>query len=99
MKFAKEIACKARELSLEGHIVLTPVFCSPAEGKLNHEALVLLHIAKLTMSKKALVLNVGGYIGDGAKDEIEFCKNNDIPVEYLENVSAFPPYFGMSKGQ
>ena len=96
MRFQKEIIEQTKKLSLEGHIVFSPVICSEEEGILHNDLLVDLYKQKIAMSNKVLVLNVGGYISDGGREAIGFCQINNILVEYLE---ALPNNFGMNKGE
>jgi len=102
MSFVGRIVDETKRLSLEGHVVLGPVACSTLEGIDHHDLLVDLHKEKLLMCDYAFVLNVGGYIGDGGRDEIEFCKEHSIPVKYLESIEDNidkTHYFGMDKGE
>jgi hypothetical protein len=43
-----------------------------------------LHLKKIEMADSVLVLNVGGYIGERTRIEIEHAKRLGKPVEYLE---------------
>lgn len=43
-----------------------------------------LHKRKIDLSDEVLVLNVGGYIGDSTRSEIEYAEANHVPVRYLE---------------
>jgi len=43
-----------------------------------------LHLRKIDLADEILVVNVGGYIGDGTKREIAYAKSQNKPVNYLE---------------
>ena len=43
-----------------------------------------LHLRKIDMADRVFVVNVGGYIGERARFEIEYAQNLGKPVEYLE---------------
>ena len=43
-----------------------------------------LHLRKIDLADSILVLNVGGYIGESTKKEIEYAHQHHKPVEYLE---------------
>jgi hypothetical protein len=43
-----------------------------------------LHKRKIDLSDRVYVLNVGGYIGESTRSEIEYAKSHGIPVDYLE---------------
>lgn len=45
-----------------------------------------LHKRKIDLSDEILVLNVGGYIGESTRNEIEYALSEGIPVRYLEPV-------------
>ena len=44
-----------------------------------------MHKRKIDMADEIFVINVGGYIGDSTKSEIEYAKEHDKIVRYLEN--------------
>lgn len=54
--------------------------CTPAQ-KL---ALDELHKRKIDLADEVLVLNVGGYIGESTKSEIEYAERLGMPIRYLE---------------
>ena len=64
MRFKEELLEQTKKLSLEGHIVLSPVICSEFEGNEHHGELMQLHRKKLKMCDRAFVLNVDGYIAN-----------------------------------
>jgi hypothetical protein len=43
-----------------------------------------LHKRKIDLADEVLVLNVGGYIGDSTRSEIEYAKAHGKPIRYLE---------------
>jgi hypothetical protein len=43
-----------------------------------------LHLWKIAISDRVLVLNLGGYIGESTRREITYAETNGIPVDYLE---------------
>lgn len=43
-----------------------------------------LHKRKIDLADEVLVLNVGGYIGDSTRSEIEYAIQTGVPVFYLE---------------
>lgn len=44
-----------------------------------------MHKRKIDMADEIFVINVGGYIGNSTKSEIEYAKEHDKIVRYLEN--------------
>jgi hypothetical protein len=53
----------------------------------NKIMLDLLHFEKIRMSDSIFVLNVGGYIGESTRNEIEFAKSLGKTIDYLEDPS------------
>ena len=76
------------EETMAGNIVLSVGFyrfgsvqgCTP-EQKI---ALDELHKRKIDLADEILVLNVGGYIGDSTRSEIEYAQALGMPIRYLE---------------
>lgn len=81
---------KARyDLTLAGEIVLT-IGCDTKSdeglGITDEQKIALdeLHKRKIDLADRVLVLNVGGYIGDSTRSEIEYAEWFEKPIEYLE---------------
>ena len=45
-----------------------------------------MHKQKIDMSDEIYVINVGGYIGESTKSEMEYAKKNGKKISYLENI-------------
>lgn len=91
-KFKDEFMITARDLTLNGHIVLMPnVFIHKELGILitnnDKERLDNLHKAKIDMADWIFIINKGNYIGKSTKSEIEYAKKNNKTICYLENWS------------
>lgn len=43
-----------------------------------------LHKRKIDLADEVFVLNVGGYIGESTRSEIEYAQALDMPIRYLE---------------
>ncbi len=85
-KFKNRINEIALELELKGNVVLTPVFCDTTE-KLSdgeYDLLGKLHKEKIKLSDAVFIVNVDGYIGEATKSEIEFAKNLNKEIMYLQ---------------
>ncbi len=46
-----------------------------------------MHKRKIDMADEIYVINVGGYIGESTRSEIEYAKKNGRAVNYLELTS------------
>jgi len=74
-----------RDLTLLGEVVLScGVFHKREVSKKQSHDLHKLHMEKINMADYIFVVNVGGYIGDQTKNEIEYAKGLGKPVTYLE---------------
>ena len=45
-----------------------------------------MHMRKIDMADEIFVINVGGYIGDSTRSEIDYAIRNGKTVEYLEPI-------------
>lgn len=52
----------------------------------NKEALDTLHLFKIDLAEEILVLNVGGYIGESTRREIEYAQMTGKNVRFLQTV-------------
>lgn len=57
-----------------------------AEQENVKEILDDLHKRKIDISDEVFVINVGGYIGDSTKSEIDYAIQKGVPVRYLEKI-------------
>lgn len=87
MRFAEKMAEIAEWLEIEkGYIVLSPVLHVLTRDLTENEKQLLgeLHLAKIEMSDAIFVVNIGGYIGDAVKREIEYAEANGKEIMFLE---------------
>lgn len=86
LRFQREMMERSEKLELEGNCVLSPVY--PArEGKDAYteaeiSMLNQMHREKIKLSDAIFVVNVGGYLGDSTKNEIEFAKSLGKEILY-----------------
>lgn len=86
-----------KRLTLEGNIVISvglfghsgddDVWENMDEGTLTKTKAMLddMHKRKIDMADEIYVINVGGYIGESTRSEIEYAKATGIAVNYLED--------------
>lgn len=96
-KFKNEFLKVQKDLTLSGNIVISvglfghsgdsEVWEDMDEGTLTKtkEMLDDMHKRKIDMADEIFVINVGGYIGESTKSEIEYAKSRGKKVNYLEN--------------
>jgi len=97
-RFKEEFMKVQKELTLKGNIVISvglfghsgdrEVWENMDEGTLTKtkEMLDDMHKRKIDMADEIFVINVGGYIGDSTKSEIEYAIKNNKKVNYLEKI-------------
>ncbi|MBE5826645.1 MAG: hypothetical protein E7307_08415 [Butyrivibrio sp.] len=95
-RFKDQFMEMQKKLTLEGNIVISvglfghagdsEVWENMDEGTLTKtkEMLDDIHKRKIDMSDEIFVINVGGYIGDSTRSEIEYAKAHGKKVRYLE---------------
>ena len=87
----KDVFMRVQEkLTLDGNIVLTPNFFNNIKKEeIDLETKKILdemHKQKMDMSDEIYVINVGGYIGESTKSEIEYAKEKGKRISYLESI-------------
>lgn len=95
-RFKKEFMETQKKLTLQGYIVISvglfghsgdsEVWENMDEGTITatKEMLDDMHKRKIDMADSIFVINVGGYIGESTRSEIEYAKLHGKGVEYLE---------------
>ncbi len=99
-RFKDQFMEAQKRLTLEGNIVISvglfghsgdnEVWENMDEGTLTatKEMLDDMHKRKIDMADEIFVINVGGYIGDSTKSEIEYAQNTSKTIRYLEEVNG-----------
>ena len=86
MRFRDEFERLDAELTLAGHVVLTPTALAPS-ARLSAEERARLgrvHLAKVAMADEVLVVNVGDYVGESTGREIAHARSHGVAVRFLE---------------
>ena len=95
-RFKDEFVEVQKRLTLEGNIAISvglfgrsgdsEVWENMDEGTLTatKEMLDDIHKRKIDMADSIYVINVGGYIGESTRSEIEYARNHGKEVKYLE---------------
>ena len=87
IKFKNEFIKVQERLTLEGNIVLTPnFFYNIKKEQINEKTKKMLdemHRQKIDMSDEIYVINLGGYIGESTKSEIEYAQEKWKKISYL----------------
>lgn len=90
-RFAEEMLAANRDLTFAGVIVVAPgVFAHrETDEKITDEqkaTLDALHLRKIDLADRVLVINPGGYIGDSTSREIAYARATGKPVSFTEPV-------------
>ena len=95
-RFKQEFINTQKHLTLEGNIVISvdlfghsgdsEVWENMDEGTLTATKTMLddMHKRKIDMADEIFVINVGGYIGESTRSEIEYAMGHGKTVRYLE---------------
>ena len=90
-KFMQQFFEAGWEFTLRGYIVLSVGVCKHAEhhgaealGQEVADRLDKLHLRKIDLADGVFVLNVGGYIGESTRKEIQYAQKHNKSIEYLE---------------
>ena len=90
IKFKDEFIKVQEKLTLDGNIVFTPNFFNNVRKEDIDEKMKKMldemHKQKIDMSDEIYVINLGGYIGESTKAEIEYAKEKGKKISYLESV-------------
>lgn len=94
-RFTDEMLVKQWELTKQGIVVLS--WCALPDSYFrgednNHigdqegvkEIVDKVHFKKIDLSDEILVLNIGGYIGESTRNEINYASKQGKPIKYLE---------------
>ena len=90
-----------KKLTLEGNIVISVgLFGHSGDDEVwtpgMKEMLDNMHKRKIDMADAIYVINVGGYIGESTKSEIEYALKNGKKVYYLQDATK-EKHFGLTE--
>ena len=89
-KFKEHYLEAQKRLTLDGNIVISVgLFGHSGDNEVWTEGtkamLDDMHLRKIDMADEIFVINVGGYVGESTRSEIEYARQNGKAVRYLEN--------------
>lgn len=94
-RFTDQMLVRQWELTKEGNVVLSwcalPDWYFNSEDKAHigdqegvKEIVDKVHFRKIDLADEVLVINIGGYIGESTRNEINYAIKNGKPIHYLE---------------
>ena len=91
-RFKEQFLEAQKKLTLEGNIVISVgLFGHSGDDEVwtpgTKEMLDDMHMRKIDMADGIYVINVGGYIGQSTRSEIDYALSQGKTVEYLEPIS------------
>lgn len=85
MKFIDEMEKEAERLTKLGYKVKLPI--KNGKDKYTDFELTVIHRKKIATSDAILVMNIGGYIGESTRKEIDFAEYAGIDIFFKEEPS------------
>ena len=88
-RFKEQFLEAQKRLTLDGNIVISVgLFGHSGDKEVwtegTKEMLDDMHKRKIDMADSIFVINVGGYIGESTRSEIEYAQQNGKRIQYLE---------------
>jgi hypothetical protein len=92
-KFREEFTEEQKRLTLEGNIVISVgLFGHSGDGEVweekTKEMLDDMHKRKIDLADEIFVINKNGYIGSSTRSEIEYARQKNKIVRYLEPIAS-----------
>lgn len=93
-RFIEQMAIKAWELEKEGNIVLSchllpKWYCDAPDHFAEVEGVAKqmdqLHMRKIDLADEVLFLNVGGYLGESSRNELQYARDKGKVIRFLES--------------
>jgi hypothetical protein len=87
MRFADRMRAVGRDLALAGVIVVAPGEAGQAGDVVTDEqkaVLDALHLHKIDLADRVLVVNPGGYVGESTRREIAYARAAGKPVAFTD---------------
>ncbi|MGN7862617.1 hypothetical protein ACTJI8_18685 [Microbacterium sp. 22303] len=84
LRFAEEMRAAYRELTFAGAIVLAPGEAGEVITIEQKALLDALHLRKIDLADRVLVVNPGGYIGESTRREIDYARTAGKSVSFTE---------------
>lgn len=88
IRFVTEMREANRALTFAGVIVLAPGEADALIDDEQKKALDALHLRKIDLADRVLVVNPGGYVGESTRREIAYARAAGMPVSFTDPRSA-----------
>ncbi len=84
IRFVEQMRAASRELTFAGVIVLAPGEADAVVTAQQKAALDALHLHKIDLADRVLVVNPGGYVGESTSREIAYARATGKPVSFTD---------------
>lgn len=85
-RFVDEMRTANRELTFAGAIVVAPGEADELVTSEQKTALDTLHLRKIDLADRVLVVNPGGYVGESTSREIAYAHTTGKPISFTDLV-------------
>ncbi|RYC10847.1 hypothetical protein [Nocardioides zhouii] len=85
-RFTDEMRAANRDLTFAGVIVVAPGEADEVVTPEQKAVLDDLHLRKIDLADRVLVVNPGGYVGESTSREIAYARTTGTPVTYTDPV-------------
>ena len=85
-RFAAEMRAANRDLTFAGVIVVAPSETAESITDEQKTALDALHLRKIDLADRVLVVNPGGYVGESTSREIAYTRATGKPISFTDPV-------------
>lgn len=87
-RFADEMRAANRDLAFAGIIIVAPGEADEPITEVQKAVLGGLHLRKIDLADRVLVVNPGDYVGESTSREIDYARATGKPVSFTDPVSA-----------
>lgn len=95
-RFRRAFVLEGHRLETTGHLVLCMTFFQHSDNidvsPEQREILRRVDRKRIDLSDEVCVINVGGYVGEDTRKEIEYAESCGKKITYLENIKHLPNY-------
>lgn len=85
-RFVAEMRAANRDLTFAGFIVLAPGEADESVTDQQKSALDALHLRKIDLADRVLIVNPGGYVGESTSREIAHAHATGKPISFTDPV-------------
>ena len=83
-RFVDEMRAANRDLTLAGVIVVAPIEADEVITPEQKTVLGALHLRKIDLADRVLVVNPGGYVGESTRREIAYAAAAGKPISFTD---------------